>query len=116
SVRFLRCWSEANDGPRERPSAPRERALDAEGGEELDRRVVGVREEVVRVEDVVGGDRRRSDTARAEVEDRDPVLTARATAQLHRALDELLADRDFDRHRAGVISARSTAMAWRCDK
>src|SRR3989475_11767549 len=81
SVRSLRCWSEANDGPRERPSAPRERALDAEGGEELDRRGVGAREEVVRVEDVVGGDRRRSDTARGEGEDRGPVPTARATAQ-----------------------------------
>jgi len=42
--------------------------------------------------------------------------SAAARRQLHRALDELLADHDFDRHRAGVISARSTAMAWRCDR
>src|SRR2546430_13415172 len=83
SVRSLRCWSAANEGPRERPSAPRERALDAEGGEELDRRVVGVREEVVRVEDVVGGDRGPGDNARAPADDRDSALTARATTQPH---------------------------------
>src|SRR2546425_12316181 len=79
SVRSLRCWSEANDGPRERPSAPRERALDAEGGEELDRRVVGVREEVVRVEDVVGGGRRRGGTAPAEVGAPAPLPAAQTT-------------------------------------
>src|SRR3989475_11338033 len=81
SVRSLRCWSEANDGPRERPSAPRERALDAEGGEELDRRVGGAREEIVRVEDVVGGGRRRGGTPRAAGEGRAPVLPARAAGQ-----------------------------------
>src|SRR2546428_9655485 len=93
SVRSLRCWSAANEGPRERPSAPRERALDAEGGEELDRRVVGVREEGVRVEDVVGGGRRRGDTPPAQVEDPGPRLTPRATAHPGGATHGLADDR-----------------------
>jgi len=42
--------------------------------------------------------------------------SAAARREVRRALDELLADRDFDRRCAGVISARSTAMAWRYDR
>src|SRR3989442_3500923 len=88
SVRSLRCWSEANDGPRERPSAPRERALDAEGGEELDRRAVGGREEGVRVEDAVGGGWRPGRNRPAPIPGCAPLPTGTAAKPAGRAAHE----------------------------
>ena len=59
----------------------RARVLRRDGGEELGRRTRGARQEIVAVEDFVGGDRVDVDRRPREIQDRDPVLSARTAAE-----------------------------------
>src|SRR2546430_16913440 len=75
--RSPRCWGESRNAV---PGAP-PKALRRERGEELGRRTRSVGEKIVAVEHFVGGDRVDLDRRRAEVEDRDAVLSARTAAE-----------------------------------
>src|SRR6266480_7593268 len=75
--RSPRCWGARRNA---RPGAP-PKALRRERGEELGRRTRIVRQKIVAVEHFVGGDRVDLDRRRAEVEDRDAVLSAGPAAK-----------------------------------
>src|SRR2546428_13683654 len=79
-LRSFMSTSSARAGARRLELLSRER-LEGEGGKELHRRMLRMREEVVCVEHVIGGDRLGGRLRRAELEDGQALLPARAAAE-----------------------------------